>query len=216
MAIEQLITCEKIVLQPEEQQRYEILKSIITFEKFLDKHKGNNYNIDIDGNNYSIPIEQLISVMQLPNEQFDNLCFNKEIKDINGIPKEYFIYAAFKFFRENKVIEEFLIPDNIIKRYVDIGSLQKIDLQAINKFLKTTDIKYKDIQIDKDLEQKIVSEIPENATVLELRINGFSSNDISVLLDKTPKQVTNAIFRINKRLKNYLSKNYKLISHCKI
>ena len=170
MAIEQLITCEKIVLQPEEQQRYEILKSIITFEKFLDKHKGNNYNIDIDGNNYSIPIEQLISVMQLPNEQFDNLCFNKEIKDINGIPKEYFIYAAFKFFRENKVIEEFLIPDNIIKRYVDIGSLQKIDLQAINKFLKTTDIKYKDIQIDKDLEQKIVSEIPENATVLEKAI----------------------------------------------
>jgi len=169
-AVEQLILSGQIVLQPDEQQKLDSLKNSISFEKFLEKHKGNNYNINIDGSKYSIPIEQLVSLMQLPNERFDDLCSNTNKKNINGIPKEYFIYAAFKFFEENKVLEEYLMPDIVNNRYINIGSLQKIDLQAINKHLITTDTKYKNIQIDSDLEHEIISGIPENATDLEKAI----------------------------------------------
>lgn len=168
--IEYLISMGQITLQFDEQQRYENLKNSISFEKFFEKHKGNNYNIDIDGNKYSISIEQLVSLMQMPNEQFDDLCFNNNIKYINGIPKEYFIYASFKFFRESKAMEEYVMPDNVINRYKDIGSLQKIDLQAINKHLTTTDTKYQNIQIDSSLEQSILAGMPENATDLEKAI----------------------------------------------
>ena len=169
-AIEQLISSGQISLHPDEQQKLDSLKNSISFERFLEKHKGNNYNIDIDGNKYSIPTEQLISLMQLTDEQFDNLCSSTAIKEINGISKEYFIYASFKFFRENKALEEYLMPDIIVNRYRDIGSLQKIDLQAINKHLTTTDTKYQNIQIDNDLKQDIISDIPENATDLEKAI----------------------------------------------
>mgnify|MGYP003292090056 CR=1 FL=1 len=168
--IENLISMGQITLQSDEQQRYESLKNSISFEKFLEKHKGNNYNIDIDGNKYSIPIEQLVSLMQMPNEQFDDLCFNNNIKDINGIPKEYFIYASFKFFRESKAMEEYVMSVNVINRYKDIGTLQKVDLQAINKHLTTTDTKYQNIQIDSILEQSILAGMPENATNLEKAI----------------------------------------------
>lgn len=157
-------------MQPDEQQKFDSLKNSISFEKFLEKHKGNNYNIDIDGNKYSIPTEQLISLMQLPNEQFDNLCSSIDIKEINGIPKEYFIYASFKFFKENNAFEEYLMPDVVANRYRDIGSLQKIDLQAINKHLTTTDTKYQNIKIDSSLEHEIISGIPENTTDLEKAI----------------------------------------------
>ena len=169
-ALEQLISSGQIVLQPDEQQKFDSLKNSISFEKFLEKHKGNNYNIDIDGNKYSIPTEQLISLMQLPNEQFDNLCSSIDIKEINGIPKEYFIYASFKFFKENNAFEEYLMPDVVANRYRDIGSLQKIDLQAINKHLTTTDTKYQNIKIDSSLEHEIISGIPENTTDLEKAI----------------------------------------------
>ena len=169
-ALEQLISSGQIVLQPDEQQKLDSLKNSISFEKFLEKHKGNKYNIDIDGNKYSIPTEQLISLMQLPDEQFDNLCSSVDIKEINGIPKEYFIYAAFKFFRENKALEEYLMPDIVANRYRDIGTLQKIDLQAINKHLTTTDTKYQNIKIDSNLEHEIISGIPENTTDLEKAI----------------------------------------------
>ena len=169
-ALEQLISSGQIVLQPDEQQKFDSLKNSISFEKFLEKHKGNNYNIDIDGNKYSIPTEQLISLMLLPNEQFDNLCSSIDMKEINGIPKEYFIYASFKFFKENNAFEEYLMPDVVANRYRDIGSLQKIDLQAINKHLTTTDTKYQNIKIDSSLEHEIISGIPENTTDLEKAI----------------------------------------------
>ena len=53
-AIEQLISSGQISLKPDEQQKLDSLKNSISFEKFLEKHKGNKYNIDIDGNKYSI------------------------------------------------------------------------------------------------------------------------------------------------------------------
>ena len=169
-AFEQLVLSRQIVLQPDEQQKLNILKNSISFEKFLEKNNGNNYNTDIDENKYSIPVEQLVSLMQLPNEQFDILCSSTNIKDINGIPKEHLIYAAFKFFRENKVLEDYLMPDVVINRYNDINLLQKIDLQAINKHLSTTDTKYQNIQIDSNLEHEIISGIPKDATTLEKSI----------------------------------------------
>lgn len=169
-ALVQLISSGQIVLQPDEQQKLDSLKNSISFEKFLEKHKGNKYNIDIDGNKYSIPTEQLISLMQLPDEQFDNLCSSVDMKKINEIPKEYFIYAAFNFFRENKALEEYLMPDIVANRYRDIGTLQKIDLQAINKYLTTTDTKYQSIKIDSNLEHEIISGIPKNTTDLEKAI----------------------------------------------
>lgn len=168
--IENLISSGQITLQSDEQERYKSLKNSISFEKFLEKHKGNNYDIDIDGNKYSISIEQLVSLMQMPNEQFDDLCSNNNIKDIIGIQKEYFIYAALKFFTESRAIEEYIMPDNVVNRYKDIGSSQKIDLEAINKHFTTTDTKYQNIQIDSSLEQSILAGMPENATDLEKAI----------------------------------------------
>lgn len=44
---------------------------------------------------------------------------------------------------------------------------QLIDIDAINKFLKTTDTKYKYIKLNKDLEQKIISNMPECLSDLE-------------------------------------------------
>ena len=169
-AILELMLSRQISLKPEEQEKLNILKNSISFKKFLEKNKEDNYNIYIDGIEYFIPVEQIISFMQLPNKQFDNLCSNVEIQEINGVKREYFIYAAFNFFRENEILEEYLLPDIIIDHYNDINSLQKIDLQAINKHLETTDTLYQNVQIDNALENKILSLLPADTTLLEKAI----------------------------------------------
>ncbi len=169
-AILELMLSRQISLKPEEQEKLNILKNSISFKKFLEKNKEDNYNIYIDGIEYFIPFEQIISFMQLPNKQFDNLCSNVEIQEINGVKREYFIYAAFNFFRENEILEEYLLPDIIIDHYNDINSLQKIDLQAINKHLETTDTLYQNVQIDNALENKILSLLPADTTLLEKAI----------------------------------------------
>lgn len=168
--ITQLILKEKITLQPDEQQRYNTLKDSISFKKFLEKYKDDGYNINIEGKKYSIPIIQLIALMQLSDEKLNRLCSNREIKNINGMPKEYFIYAAIKFIKDSKIIDEFLIPENIINHYTEIYSLQKIDLEAINQHLKTEDTIYKNVIINKELEEAILAGMPKNSTDLEKAI----------------------------------------------
>ena len=168
--LKELVSTGKIELSPEEKERLDILERKIDFNSFLEKHKGNNYNIDVDGIKYSLPIELLVKVMQLPSDQFDEICSNDYVKEINGINKEVIIYAAFKFFKENNVFEEFIMPNNIIQRYREIGTLQKIDLQAINKYLITTDKKYQKVEIDEELEKAILEGMPEDATDLEKAI----------------------------------------------
>lgn len=164
------MSSRQIILNQVEQERLNRLRNSISFKIFLEELKEDNYNIYIDGTEYSIPVEQIISFMQLPNDQFDNLCSNVEIQEINGVRREYFIYAAFNFFRENKILEEYLLPDIIIDHYNDINSLQKIDLQAINKHLETTDTLYQNVQIDNALENKILSLLPADTTLLEKTI----------------------------------------------
>lgn len=164
------MSSRQIILNQVEQERLNSLRNSISFKKFLEEFKRDNYNIYIDGIEYFIPVEQIISFMQLPNKQFDNLCSNVEIQEINGVKREYFIYAAFNFFRENEILEEYLLPDIIVNHYNGIKSLQKIDLQAINKHLETTDTLYQNVQIDNALENKILSLLPADTTLLEKAI----------------------------------------------
>lgn len=168
--MEQLILSKQLVLTPEEEQRYAKLKGNASFEKFLEKNKGNNYNIDIDGNKYSIPIEQIISLMQLSEEEFDRLCNDNEIKYIGGIPKPHLIYSAIKFFLEYNVFDEYVMPSVVVDRFNDIKALQKIDLQAINKHLETEDSKFREVQLDIDLEKAIIDGMPQDASDLEKAI----------------------------------------------
>lgn len=83
-AIEHLVSSRQIILNQVEQERLNSLRNSISFKKFLEEFKRDNYNIYIDGIEYFIPVEQIISFMQLPNKQFDNLCSNVEIQEIRS------------------------------------------------------------------------------------------------------------------------------------
>ena len=78
-ALEQLISSGQIVLQPDEQQKLDSLKNSISFEKFLEKHKGNKYNIDI---------HDLYNINELLKKGYLN-----EDDEYIFIPKEY-IYVS--------------------------------------------------------------------------------------------------------------------------
>ena len=168
--LEQLITSKTLVLQPDQQKKYETLKNAISSEQFIDKNKGTEYSIEIEGKKYSIPIEQLVYIMELPEETFDTLCDNDEIKFINKIPKEHFIFAIYKYFETNKIFDEYIMPKTISDRYDDIKSSKKIDIQALNKHLHTTDTKFKKVKIDENLDNEIKNGMPENASELEQAI----------------------------------------------
>lgn len=168
--IKELINTNQISLNTEEKERFEKLRSYISYDKFLEKYKNYEYKVLIDGVNYSIPFEKMINLMRLNDDKFNEICRNNNIKDINGIPKEYLIYATCKFLRENNVIDNYELPYNFVKRHNSLYSMQLIDLEAINKYVVTTDVKYKEIKIDSDLENVIMDGFPYDASELEMAI----------------------------------------------
>lgn len=168
--IKELINTNQISLNTVEKERFEKLKNYISYDKFLKKYKNYEYKVLIDGVNYSIPFENMISLMRLSDDKFNEICHDDNIKDIYGIPKEYLIYATCKFLRENNIIDNYELPDGFVNRYSSIYSMQVIDLEAINKFVVTTDVKYKEIKIDSDLEKVIMDGFPYDVSELEMAI----------------------------------------------
>ena len=168
--IKELINTNQISLNTEEKERFEKLRSYISYDKFLEKYKNYEYKVLIDGVNYSIPFENMMNLMRLDDDKFNEICHDDNIKDINGVPKEYLIYATCKFLRENNIIDNYELPDNFVKRHNSLYSMQVIDLEAINKYVVTTDVKYKEIKIDSDLEKVIMDGFPYDASELEMAI----------------------------------------------
>ena len=170
IAIQELINNNKLSLTSEQQQRFEALKSMVSFEKFMSDFNDKEYNVKIDNNEYNIPVDDIIKLMQMDDKSFDDLCNNNDIKNINGIPKEHFIFASVRFLKENQLLDNYVFSNNIIKRYRDIMSLQKIDLQALNKHLETTDTKYKEVNLNEELKQKILEGMPQDISNLDKAI----------------------------------------------
>lgn len=168
--IELLIEYKQLFLTDIEKNRYNELKEIISFETFLNKEQDKYYEINIDGTKYKIKIKNMIELMMMPNEEFDDLCSNDSVSFINGIPKTHFIYASYKYFRETGVLNKYMVPENIYNRYDDIEKLQKIDIQSLNQLLETTDTKHNDFELNEALKNQILEGIPENYSKLEKAI----------------------------------------------
>lgn len=168
--IKELINLNQISLNDEEKDRFEKLKSYISYDKFLEKYKNYVYKVLIDGVNYSIPFENMMNLMRLSDDKFNEICHDDNVKYINGVPKEYLIYATCKFLRENNAFDNYELPVNFIERHNSLYSMQIIDLEAINKFVYTTDVKYKEIEINSDLEKAIMEGFPYDASELEMAI----------------------------------------------
>lgn len=168
--IEYLIQNNFLFLNGDVKKRFNELKDSISFDKFLQKINDEIYNVSVDGINYNVPIRKIINFMMISEEELDKICNDSTITEIEGIKKTHFIYMAFKYVRNSGILNDFIVPKNIHNRYNDIKSLQKIDLQALNQLLETTDTLYKEVKINDNLEKMIIEGIPEDATDLEKAI----------------------------------------------
>lgn len=167
--IEKLIKNKNLKLSDEAKERYDKLKKIISFDKFLYLNKEKYYNIEIEGTSYNISIKNIIDFFILNDAEYKKI-YNSSVKNIYGMPKEYFIYAACMFISKNMLLTRYEVPEMLYDRYNEIRLGQKIDIYSVNKVLKTTDTKHKYIKINEELSPLILNDIPDNFNALEKAI----------------------------------------------
>ena len=149
-------------------QRYNTLCKTISYEKLKEKEKNSNYSISVDNIHYTIPIIELLSFLEQSN--ILDICKNMEIKEISNIPKEHFIYIVIQYIRNSNILNNYILPKTIIDHYHELLSFQLIDFQSLNKFLTTSDPYYKNIQLNEDLKEEIIKDLPKDFNNLEKAI----------------------------------------------
>ena len=165
-----VVNSGQVILSEEANNRFIAISNEISFERLCEKNKGNNFNITIDGKNISISIDSIIQFLQSPPEQYEDFFDLSKAQNIGALPKEYFAYAAVKFFKENKIFDLYTIPELITIRYNELTSLQKIDMQSLNKVTTTNDDNVAKTVVDEDLKTAILSGMPQDVSELDKAI----------------------------------------------
>ena len=126
------------------------------------------YNITIDNINYQIKISNIHKLLTMDDESFKKICTNKNIKMLYNIPKEYFIYACYSYYRDlnNKV----QITPQISRRISILGHHELVDFEAINKDIKTIDAVYNTVEVNQVIKSMITKDMPNTLTTLEKAI----------------------------------------------
>ena len=169
-ALEEAISKNAIDSNPNTLEMIEKYKSNLSFSKLREKYDSSILKLNIDNVNYSFPIKEIIDLFMLSNEEFIRICQDPNIRTIGNYPKEVFIYAAFVFIKQDKILGNYIL-DPIFRRKNDlIGSLQLIDIQAINKITVTDDPNIKNLHINPELKKAIFEGMSDSLSQIEKAI----------------------------------------------
>lgn len=149
-------------------ERYNQLMDYVSYDKYREKIQNDNYEVVIDGKNYTIPITLIYQFMDLNTEVFNNMILH--VNDISGIPLAHFLYAVSKYFEDNKITENYLVNDDLKNRLKEIKSSEKVDVQMVNKYLDTNDSLLEQMKINVELQDLILSDISPEFNDLEKAI----------------------------------------------
>ena len=147
--------------------RFETLKEALYIDKYVILNKDKDFELEIENVKYKEKILAIFEFINLKEEYFKKICEIDDIKTINDMPKDRFLYMVKTFLEKNKILENHIVTDSIQSNYQLLKQGQIIDIEALNKHLSTVDKKYKYVKLDKKLEQEIISNMPSDLNDLE-------------------------------------------------
>lgn len=166
-----LNTFDKIIFNlPEDLlEKHQQLAKSMSFDNYIDNHIEDTYNIEIDGKNYDIKVSDIINFLKLDSSKYDEIMSN-ESGLLFGIPKSEFIYAVSCYFKENKIVNNYVLDELFLKRLTSIDKSEQIDIEAYNKFNSIDDFNFENICVNEELKNYILNDIPQNLNTLEKAI----------------------------------------------
>ena len=146
---------------------FNALYPLVSNQVLIDRYNDGKYTISLDGTEYTIPTKDIISLLLSPNGTYKDIIAQDEI---SGIPTECYMHALSQFVFREAIGESYYLTDNIVKRCQNLNEFRDRDFEAVNK-LVTTDNPFLDqISIHPDLENAILSDMPEDYSDIEKAI----------------------------------------------
>jgi hypothetical protein len=148
-------------------ERLEEFKEIASPKAFIDKTHGAQYETIIDDKQCALQGDDVLDFLFLPSDELEKTCTTDPDGKIGQLTKTEFAYAAAKYLGENKVIDNYALPDALEDRINHLMSGELIDFSAVNKLMETHDTLYKKADLNPELRSAIFEQMPEDASSLE-------------------------------------------------
>ena len=149
-------------------KRYYHLIEYASYNTLKNQTKNQIYTINIEGKEYNLPVSLFYEFLDL-----DSAAYNEVIssgKGFHDIQLEHFLYAIGKYFKDNRIPENYLLEEVLQKRLSDIYTSKEIDIQTINEYLDTNDSLLALIKVNEDLEKEVLKGLPQHFNSLEKSI----------------------------------------------
>ena len=92
--------------------RFETLKEALYIDKYVILNKDKEFELEIENVKYKEKILALFEFMNLKEEYFKKICESDDIKTINDMPKDRFLYMVKTFLEKNKILENHIEKKN--------------------------------------------------------------------------------------------------------
>ena len=168
--ISKLIQTGELNLSKEEEETFRFLKHLTDYDSYVENSKGKLFRLFIDGKEYSIPITDIISFMNLSEADFIEVCEDPKIKELHGMKKEHFIYAVSEYFRCAMDSKKYELAFSFKARYRDIIFCKFIDIEAINNFIESDNPIAESAVVSDELKNAILSNMPRDFSDLQKAI----------------------------------------------
>lgn len=138
---------------------------LVDYEAFKRNEGDKNYSLNIDNVEHSYSVSEFIKFLELNEKEYNDFFYTGDI-----FLKENFIFALVNYFKDNSILSNYILPDNILGRLRELNFNKKIDIEALNEHLEIIDHNVDAIEINNKLRDHILSDIDPNLSTLEKSI----------------------------------------------
>ena len=113
--------------------RYKTLLDLIGYGILKKQLQNKTIQAKVDGITYNIPANKIIEFLELDTKTLDDYINTPNRK--GSISKEAFLYIVRRFIIREKLMDNFIFPENIEKRITDIVNYEILDFESQNTYL---------------------------------------------------------------------------------
>ena len=148
--------------------RYKTLLDLISYGILKKQLQNKTIQAKVDGITYNIPANKIIEFLELDTKNLDDYINTPNRK--GSISKEAFLYIVRRFIIREKLMDNFIFPENIEKRITDIVNYEILDFESQNTYLSDGNSLTSKTNLNPELIEAITKDIPANYSTLEKAI----------------------------------------------
>lgn len=148
--------------------RYKTLLDLISYGILKKQLQNKTIQAKVDGITYNIPANKIIEFLELDTKTLDDYINTPNRKE--SISKEAFLYIVRRFIIREKLMDNFIFPENIEKRITDIVNYEILDFESQNTYLSDENSLTSKTNLNPELIEAITKDIPANYSTLEKAI----------------------------------------------